>query len=86
MLIMKIKTFEKNTTKITMINNKNYKSEMLVYCPTLSTTNILTHKFVRKSYITFPQILGHFGSSQYTNSLGIHDNTLFSLSTPNAVI
>lgn len=73
--------------EVSLKDDPAHKSEYLVFHPAFSTTNILTHKFIKSSPLSFAQqVKGVGSSSTYPNTLGIHGHHLFSLTTPNAVI
>ena len=61
------------------------KTEYLVFCPTLSTINMLTHVIPKQSAITFLQEIGGT-KTKYPHSIGIHGKNIFALSLPNLVL
>jgi hypothetical protein len=60
-------------------------TEYLVYCPSLSATNILTHIIPKDSAISFIQQIGNT-KNKYPQAIGINGNNMFGLATPNMVI
>ena len=61
--------------------------EYLIYTPTLSSTNILTHKIKKlASHIKFVQSIGEFKHQKYRYSLAINGEMLFSATIPNIVL
>lgn len=60
-------------------------TQYLVYCPTLSATNVLTHIIPKDSMITFIQQIGNT-KNKHPHSIGINGNNIFALAVPNMVI
>jgi hypothetical protein len=56
-----------------------------VYCPSLSTLNILTHIIPKHSPIKFINLIGKT-KNKYPQSILLNGNWLYALSIPNMVI
>lgn len=62
------------------------QNKFLVYCPTLISANLLTHiLYADEPQIRFLQNIG-ISPSGFPHSIGIIDQKLFALSTPNVVL